>query len=73
MHQGKSCVNRRQLTSRRTARQDNVNCHMRMSLKAQTHFNTICNVWKISPLWLPHSHLIHLDALHAYAPAPPSR
>ncbi|MBW0498854.1 hypothetical protein O181_038569 [Austropuccinia psidii MF-1] len=36
--------------------QDNVNCHMchmRMSLKAQTHFNTICNVWVISPHWLP--------------------
>ncbi|MBW0531358.1 hypothetical protein O181_071073 [Austropuccinia psidii MF-1] len=33
-------------------RQDNVNlhmCHMRMSLKAQTHFNTICNVWVITP------------------------
>ncbi|MBW0471401.1 hypothetical protein O181_011116, partial [Austropuccinia psidii MF-1] len=46
-HQGESRVNRRQLTSRRTARQDNVNrhmCHMRMSLKAQTHFNTIHNV-----------------------------
>ncbi|MBW0591064.1 hypothetical protein O181_130779 [Austropuccinia psidii MF-1] len=24
-----------------------------MSLKAQTHFNTICNVWVISPHWLP--------------------
>ncbi|MBW0485119.1 hypothetical protein O181_024834 [Austropuccinia psidii MF-1] len=24
-------------------------CHMRISLKAQTHFNTICNVWVISP------------------------
>ncbi|MBW0559041.1 hypothetical protein O181_098756 [Austropuccinia psidii MF-1] len=35
--------------------QDNVNCHMchmRISLKAQTHFNTICNVWVISPHWL---------------------
>ncbi|MBW0499384.1 hypothetical protein O181_039099 [Austropuccinia psidii MF-1] len=51
-HQGESCVNRRRLTSRRTARQDNVNrhmCHMRMSLKAQTRFNTIRNVWVISP------------------------
>ncbi|MBW0553833.1 hypothetical protein O181_093548 [Austropuccinia psidii MF-1] len=34
-------------------RQDNVNCHMRMSLKAQTHFNTIGNVQVISPHWLP--------------------
>ncbi|MBW0583254.1 hypothetical protein O181_122969 [Austropuccinia psidii MF-1] len=25
-----------------------------MSLKAQTHFNTIRNVWVISPHWLPH-------------------
>ncbi|MBW0481094.1 hypothetical protein O181_020809 [Austropuccinia psidii MF-1] len=24
-----------------------------MSLKAQTHFNTICNFWVISPHWLP--------------------
>ncbi|MBW0559432.1 hypothetical protein O181_099147 [Austropuccinia psidii MF-1] len=74
-HQGKSHVNRWRLTSRRTARQDNVNrhmCHMRMSLKAQTHFNTIRNVWVISPHWLPHPHLIHPNALHAYAPAPPS-
>ncbi|MBW0483690.1 hypothetical protein O181_023405 [Austropuccinia psidii MF-1] len=32
--------------------QDNVNshmCHMRMSLKAQTNFNTIHNVWVITP------------------------
>ncbi|MBW0480413.1 hypothetical protein O181_020128, partial [Austropuccinia psidii MF-1] len=46
IHQGESRVNRRRLTSRRTARQDNVNrhmCHMRMSLKAQTHFNTMRN------------------------------
>ncbi|MBW0521455.1 hypothetical protein O181_061170 [Austropuccinia psidii MF-1] len=43
-HQGKSCVNHQRLTSRCTARQDNVNRHMRMSLKAQTHFNMICNV-----------------------------
>ncbi|MBW0562264.1 hypothetical protein O181_101979 [Austropuccinia psidii MF-1] len=57
-HQGKSCVNRRQLNSRCTVRftshlrQDNVNhhmCHMRMSLIAQTHFKTICNVWVITP------------------------
>ncbi|MBW0546987.1 hypothetical protein O181_086702 [Austropuccinia psidii MF-1] len=27
-------------------------CHMRISLKAQTHFSTICNVWVISPHWL---------------------
>ncbi|MBW0588891.1 hypothetical protein O181_128606 [Austropuccinia psidii MF-1] len=36
--------------------QDNVNCHichMRMSLKAQNHFNTIRNIWVISPHWLP--------------------
>ncbi|MBW0488710.1 hypothetical protein O181_028425 [Austropuccinia psidii MF-1] len=75
-HQGESCVNRRQLTSRRTARQDNVNrhmCHMRMSLKAQTHFNTIHNVRVISPHWLPHPHLIRPNASHAYKPAPPSR
>ncbi|MBW0467980.1 hypothetical protein O181_007695 [Austropuccinia psidii MF-1] len=51
-HQGESCIKRWQLTSCRTTRQDNVNhhmCHMRMSLKAQTHFNTICNVWVITP------------------------
>ncbi|MBW0494441.1 hypothetical protein O181_034156 [Austropuccinia psidii MF-1] len=32
--------------------QDNINCHMchmSMSLKAQTHFNTICKVWVITP------------------------
>ncbi|MBW0563580.1 hypothetical protein O181_103295 [Austropuccinia psidii MF-1] len=55
-HQGKSRVNRRQLTSGHTVRQDNVNCHMchmRMSLKAQTHFKTTRNVWVISPHWLP--------------------
>ncbi|MBW0591875.1 hypothetical protein O181_131590 [Austropuccinia psidii MF-1] len=60
-HQGKSRVNHWRLTSRHTAwvkshqRQDNINrhtCHMRMSLKAQTHFNTICNVWVISTHWL---------------------
>ncbi|MBW0521685.1 hypothetical protein O181_061400 [Austropuccinia psidii MF-1] len=54
-------------------RQDNVNlhmCHMRMSLKAQTHFNTICNVWVISPHWLTHPHLICPKASHAYTPAP---
>ncbi|MBW0552188.1 hypothetical protein O181_091903 [Austropuccinia psidii MF-1] len=36
--------------------EDNVNCHMchmRMSLKAQTHSNTIGNVRVISPHWLP--------------------
>ncbi|MBW0592062.1 hypothetical protein O181_131777, partial [Austropuccinia psidii MF-1] len=56
--------------------QDNVNCHMchmRMSIKAQTHFNTIRNVWVISPHWLAPPHLIRPDALQAYAPAPPSR
>ncbi|MBW0581011.1 hypothetical protein O181_120726, partial [Austropuccinia psidii MF-1] len=56
IHQGESRVNRRRLTSHRTARQDNVNrhmCHMRMSLKAQTHFNTMRNVCVISPHWLP--------------------
>ncbi|MBW0537691.1 hypothetical protein O181_077406 [Austropuccinia psidii MF-1] len=55
--QGKSRVNRWRLISHCTAHQDNVNCHMchmRISLKAQTHFNTICNVWVISPHWLPH-------------------
>ncbi|MBW0540341.1 hypothetical protein O181_080056 [Austropuccinia psidii MF-1] len=44
-----------------------------MSLKAQTHFNTIHNVWVISPHWLPHPHLIRPDASHAYEPTPPSR
>ncbi|MBW0585344.1 hypothetical protein O181_125059 [Austropuccinia psidii MF-1] len=47
-HKGESRINHWQLTSRRTAREDNVNrhmCHMRMSLKAQIHFNTIRNVW----------------------------
>ncbi|MBW0479928.1 hypothetical protein O181_019643 [Austropuccinia psidii MF-1] len=47
LHQGESCINHWRLTSRCTARQDNVNrhmCHMRMSLKTQTHFNTIHNV-----------------------------
>ncbi|MBW0574054.1 hypothetical protein O181_113769 [Austropuccinia psidii MF-1] len=76
IHQGKSCVNCRRLTSCCTARQDNVNrhmCHMRMLLKAQTHFNTIGNAWVISPHWLGHPHLIHPNALHAYAPALPSR
>ncbi|MBW0527584.1 hypothetical protein O181_067299 [Austropuccinia psidii MF-1] len=24
-------------------------CHMRISVKAQTHFHTICNVWVITP------------------------
>ncbi|MBW0585484.1 hypothetical protein O181_125199 [Austropuccinia psidii MF-1] len=80
-HQGKSHVNCRPLTSSCTAwvtshqRQDNVNCHMchmRMSLKAQTHSNTIRNVWVISPHWLPHPRLILPNASHAYAPAPPS-
>ncbi|MBW0560507.1 hypothetical protein O181_100222 [Austropuccinia psidii MF-1] len=51
-HQGESRVNRQRFTSRRTTwvmsrqRQDNVNrhmCHIGMSLKAQTHFNTIHN------------------------------
>ncbi|MBW0586165.1 hypothetical protein O181_125880 [Austropuccinia psidii MF-1] len=28
-------------------------CHMRISLRAQTHFNTIHNIWVISPHWLP--------------------
>ncbi|MBW0566688.1 hypothetical protein O181_106403 [Austropuccinia psidii MF-1] len=42
-----------------------------MSLKAQTHFNTIRNVWVISPHWLAHPHLIRPDASHAYAPALP--
>ncbi|MBW0511004.1 hypothetical protein O181_050719 [Austropuccinia psidii MF-1] len=28
-------------------------CHMRISLKAQTHFNTFCNIRVISPHWLP--------------------
>ncbi|MBW0493472.1 hypothetical protein O181_033187 [Austropuccinia psidii MF-1] len=40
----------------RLIRQDNINhhmCHMRMSLKAQTHFNTIRNVRVISPHCLP--------------------
>ncbi|MBW0567516.1 hypothetical protein O181_107231 [Austropuccinia psidii MF-1] len=41
--------------------------------QSQTHFNTICNVWVISPHWLPHPHLICPDASHAYAPTPPSR
>ncbi|MBW0575663.1 hypothetical protein O181_115378 [Austropuccinia psidii MF-1] len=75
-HQGKSRVNHWRLTSRHTAGKDNVNrhmCHMRMSLKAQTHFNTIRNVWVISPHCLPNPHLIRPNALHAYAPAPPSR
>ncbi|MBW0581640.1 hypothetical protein O181_121355 [Austropuccinia psidii MF-1] len=75
-HQGKSRVNRWQSTPRCTARQDNVNCHMchmRISLKAQTHFNTNHNVWVISTHWLPHPHLILPDALHAYEPTPPSR
>ncbi|MBW0479842.1 hypothetical protein O181_019557 [Austropuccinia psidii MF-1] len=44
-----------------------------MLLKAQTHFNTICNVWVISPHCLAHPHLIRPNASHAYAPAPPSR
>ncbi|MBW0529304.1 hypothetical protein O181_069019 [Austropuccinia psidii MF-1] len=44
-----------------------------MSLKAQTHFNTICNVWVISPHWLAHPHLIRPNSSHAYVPAPPSR
>ncbi|MBW0474939.1 hypothetical protein O181_014654 [Austropuccinia psidii MF-1] len=57
-HQGQSCINCWQMTSRRPVwvmsrlRQDNVNfhmCHMRMSLKAQAHFHTICNVWVITP------------------------
>ncbi|MBW0494988.1 hypothetical protein O181_034703 [Austropuccinia psidii MF-1] len=57
-HQGRSCVNCQRLTSFHTAwvlsrlRQDKVNCHMchmRMSFKAQTHFNTIRNVWVITP------------------------
>ncbi|MBW0496421.1 hypothetical protein O181_036136 [Austropuccinia psidii MF-1] len=57
-HEGESHVNRWQLTSRCTAwvtsrlRQDKVNrhmCHMRMSLKGRTHFNTISNVWVITP------------------------
>ncbi|MBW0517897.1 hypothetical protein O181_057612 [Austropuccinia psidii MF-1] len=73
-HQGESRINRWRLTSHCTAHQDNVNhhmCHMRMSLKAQTHFNTICNVWVISPHWLPHAHLICPDALHACGPHRP--
>ncbi|MBW0555089.1 hypothetical protein O181_094804 [Austropuccinia psidii MF-1] len=76
LHQGKSCVNRWRLTSRRTVLQDNINrhmCHMRVSLKAQTHFNTIHNVRVISPLWLPHPHLIRHNYLHVYEPALPSR
>ncbi|MBW0587678.1 hypothetical protein O181_127393 [Austropuccinia psidii MF-1] len=44
-----------------------------MSLKAQTHFNTIRNVWVISPHWLVHPHLILPNASHAYAAALPSR
>ncbi|MBW0542554.1 hypothetical protein O181_082269 [Austropuccinia psidii MF-1] len=51
---------------------DNINfhmCHMRMSLKAQTHFHTIRNVWVITPhgATQPFGMLI----LHAYAPTPP--
>ncbi|MBW0544245.1 hypothetical protein O181_083960 [Austropuccinia psidii MF-1] len=57
-HQEKSCINCWRLTSHRTVwvtsrlHQDNVNfhmCHMRLSLKAQTHFHTIRNVWVITP------------------------
>ncbi|MBW0517192.1 hypothetical protein O181_056907 [Austropuccinia psidii MF-1] len=35
-----------------TSHRDNINCHMcqmRMSLKSQTHFHTIRNVWVITP------------------------
>ncbi|MBW0524051.1 hypothetical protein O181_063766 [Austropuccinia psidii MF-1] len=42
-----------------------------MSLKAQTHFNTIHIVQVISPHWLPHPRLILPNASHAYAPALP--
>ncbi|MBW0560385.1 hypothetical protein O181_100100 [Austropuccinia psidii MF-1] len=75
-HRAESHVNCGQLTLCCTAHQDNVHCqmcHMRMSLKAQTPFNTICNVWVISPHWLAHPCPIFPNALHAYVPAPPSR
>ncbi|MBW0575324.1 hypothetical protein O181_115039 [Austropuccinia psidii MF-1] len=58
IHQGKSRFNCWRLASCCTAcvtsrlHQDNVNCHMchmRMSLKAQTHFHTTRNVWVITP------------------------
>ncbi|MBW0470905.1 hypothetical protein O181_010620 [Austropuccinia psidii MF-1] len=53
-------------------RQDNVNhhmCHMRMSLKAQNHFHTICNVWVITPHGATQQSGM-LILFHAYAPAP---
>ncbi|MBW0465762.1 hypothetical protein O181_005477 [Austropuccinia psidii MF-1] len=87
-HQSKSHINRRQFTSCRTAwvmsclHQDNVNCHMchiRMSLKAQTHFHTTCNVWVITPHCATQQFsmliLVHektsAHCLHSYAPTPP--
>ncbi|MBW0481791.1 hypothetical protein O181_021506 [Austropuccinia psidii MF-1] len=53
--------------------QDNVNghmCHMRMSLKAQTHFNTIRNVWVITPhgATQPFGMLTFVDQMTSAAP-----
>ncbi|MBW0470342.1 hypothetical protein O181_010057 [Austropuccinia psidii MF-1] len=45
-------------------RQDDVNCHrchMRMSLKAQTHFHTMRNVWVITPHGATQHMLLHQD------------
>ncbi|MBW0584172.1 hypothetical protein O181_123887 [Austropuccinia psidii MF-1] len=69
-HQSESRVNRWLLTSHCTACQDNVNrhmCHMRMSLKAQTHFNTIrdvqMRVWHCPPISV-------LTTPYAFTPLP---
>ncbi|MBW0578044.1 hypothetical protein O181_117759 [Austropuccinia psidii MF-1] len=58
-------------------RQYNVNihmCHMRMSLKALTHFNTIRNVWVITPHDATQQfgmRRLPPHRLHSYAPTPP--
>ncbi|MBW0499388.1 hypothetical protein O181_039103 [Austropuccinia psidii MF-1] len=57
-----------------TSRHDNVNCHMchmRVSLKAQTHFNTIHNVWVITAHGANHQFGM-LTFVHEHTSAPPT-